>query len=350
MDNLFLDNQKISLNSKPFIIAEAGINHNGNINTALRMIEVAKEIGASAIKFQTFKATDFCGDKNQKITYFSNNRKYTENMLELFKRHEFTKSQWKDIKKKCDNEKIIFFSTPQNINNLKFLLNLGVKIIKIGSDDFVNHDLILSAKNTNLPVILSCGMASEKEIIETINLFDLVSNPLVLCLCTSEYPAKPNSLNLSRILKIKKLFPDLNIGYSDHSIGSSAAIVSLSYGARVFEKHFTLNNDFQGPDHWFSENPTSFQRYISDINNSFKMIGSSALNPSKNELTMQKLARRRILAKKNLKKNTTISKNNVSFKRAGKGLFINDFEKIKGKKVNISIKKNEPLLKKYIYG
>ena len=169
MKTIKIDNYKIGNNYPPFIIAEAGINHNGDVDKALKMIDIAKASGSTAIKFQTFKAEELVADPNLNYTYTSQGKQITESMLEMFKRHEFSKEQWLKIKQKCDQEKIIFLSSPSTKSDLELLIGMGIKAIKIGSDDFTNIPLIREYSTTGLPLILSCGMSDLMEIKETIN-------------------------------------------------------------------------------------------------------------------------------------------------------------------------------------
>ena len=342
MKKIKIKNKIISNNSEPFIIAEAGINHNGILKNALKMIDVAKKSGADAIKFQTFKAEEFVGDKRKTYTYFSKGKKITESMLNMFKRYELKDKDWLIIKKRCEKKKIIFFSTPQNYSDLKLLLKVGVPAIKVGSDDFTNLPLINEFKKTKLPIILSTGMADYKEIKKKINLFNK-NYPLIIMLCVSKYPASPTDLNLRRFETLKKKFPNIMLGFSDHTIGSEAACLAVGFGARVFEKHFTLSNKMSGPDHFFSEDPKSLAKWIISIKDAYKMLGSKILIPSKDELKMRIVARRSVVAAYDLKKNEKVNINMINFKRPGNGIKPKDLHKILGKKLNKDIKKNQQI-------
>ena len=170
INNCFLTNY-----GKPFIVAEAGINHNGELKRAFEMIKIAKESGVDAVKFQTYKTEEICDDKKQMFTYHSQGREVIESMFEVFKRYEFTRDEWIIIKQKCDNEDILFLSTPQNRSDLDLLIELGIPAIKVGSDDFNNLPLLEDYATTKLPMIVSCGMSDLAEVyqaLETIGTFD----------------------------------------------------------------------------------------------------------------------------------------------------------------------------------
>ena len=173
MSEIQIGNHVIGKEQEPFIVAEAGINHNGEIEKAFKMIELAKKVNASAVKFQTFKAEEFISNKEMTYTYQSQGKEITESMYELHKRHEFSPEEWKKIKKKCDEEKITFLSTAQNRNDLDLLLELDIPAIKIGSDDFTNIPLLKDYTTTGLPMIISCGMSNLAEIYETLYLLQI---------------------------------------------------------------------------------------------------------------------------------------------------------------------------------
>lgn len=344
-----IGNKAIKKNGEPFIIAEAGINHNGELEKAFAMIEVAKKCGADAVKFQTFKAEEFIADPKQKYTYKSQGKKITESMLKMFKRYEFSCGEWFAIKKKCDKEKIVFMSTPQNYSDLELLLKIGIPAIKVGSDDFTNTSLLKSYAKTKLPIILSCGMADFKEICSSLTAIGALSGyPTVLLLCTSQYPTPPQDVNILKMVTLRKEFPDLVLGYSDHTEGQVAAILAVSMGAVVFEKHFTLDHSLPGPDHWFSEDPDGLKKWITAINTSYSMLGKFELKPTIAEQKMRKIARRTIVVLNDLIKGDVLSSENIGLRRTEEGMSARQYETILGKKAKHSIHKGMTLHKEDI--
>lgn len=313
----------------PFIIAEVGINHNGELEKAYQMIEVAKNAGADCIKFQTFKADEFVGDPDQTYTYISRGKEITESMLEMFKRYEFKKNDWSLIKKKCDEVGIVFLSTPQNRSDLDILLEIGITAIKVGSDDFTNLPLLKSYAKTGLPMLVSCGMADFAEVyqaLETIGSLD--GYPTILFLCTSQYPAPAEDVNLNKLKTLSSAFPDLILGFSDHTQGTLAASVAVGLGARVFEKHFTLDNNLPGPDHWFSADPIELKEWVNSIKTAYKMLGNNIIRPTAAEKEMRMIARRSIVAIKNIQVNEELNLNNIGLKRPGTGLSAKFFDDV----------------------
>ena len=336
-----IGNKTISRTGDPYIIAEAGINHQGSLRKALKMVDVAKLCGADAIKFQTFNADEFIADKKITYTYFSKRKKICESMHAMFKRYQLKINDWKIIKNRCKKKKITFLSTAQNYTDLKILLKLNMQAIKVGSDDFTNIPLIQEYSKHKLPLILSCGMSNMIEIKRTLKI--VKKTKIILMLCTSQYPAPAKDLNLQRLKILQKEFKNVILGYSDHSIGNDAAIIAVALGAKCFEKQFTLNHDDEGPDHHFSANPIQFKSWCKSIKNTIEIIGNGVVKPSTEELKMIKLARRSAVASLNIKKGDKINDNNITFKRPGNGISPFDFYKIKNQIVKKNISKNSQI-------
>jgi len=341
---ILINDKEITRESSPFIIAEVGINHNGEIEKAFRMIEIAKEAGADCVKFQTFKAAEFVGDPNQMFTYKSKGEEVTESMLEMFKRYEFSDDVWKSIKKKCDDVGIIFMSTPQNRTDLDVLLELGIPAIKVGSDDFTNIPLLKDYTKTGLPLIVSMGMSDMADIYNSLSAIGTFEGyPTILMLCTSQYPTPPTDTNLLKLKTLSFAFPKLVLGFSDHSQGPLASSLAVALGATVFEKHFTLDHDLPGPDHWFSENPESLKTWITHIKTAYTMLGSEILRPTAKEMQMRILARRSIVILQDIKNGQVLSEQNIGLRRPGNGIPPVMFENIVGSVANQDLKKGKLL-------
>ena len=342
MSQIKLNNHIIAKGQPPFIISEVGVNHNGDVRNALKMIDIAKTAGVDAIKFQTFRAEEFVLDTHQMYTYKSQGKEITESMLEMFKRYELSKEDWIKIKKKCDDEKILFLSTPQNRTDLDLLLEIGITAIKVGSDDFTNLPLIKNYASTGLPLLLSCGMADQDEIHQSLNTVGALDGyPTILLLTTSQYPTPPEDTNLLRLKTLEKAFPNIPLGYSDHTQGSLASSLAVALGAIVFEKHFTLDHNMPGPDHWFSEDPAGLKEWVSAIKSSFLMLGSSLVKPSDKEMEMRNIARRSVVALQDIKEGEKFNKNNIDLRRPGNGLPPSIIEQIYDLKSVRKIKKGD---------
>lgn len=344
MTQIKIGDRLIGDNQPPLVILEAGINHNGELDKAYEMIRLAKQLGADAVKFQTFKAEEFVGDPNLMFTYRSQGREVTEPMLEMFHRYEFSREGWFSIKKKCDEEGILFLSTPQNRTDLNLLLEIGIPAIKVGSDDFTNLPLLRDYASAGLPMLVSCGMADLAEVhqaLEAVGTLD--GHPTVLLLCTSQYPTPPQDVNLLKLTTLSHAYPMAVMGFSDHSQGPLASSLALSLGARVFEKHFTLDHDLPGPDHWFSEDPAGAKEWIDSIRLSQMMMGSPLVRPTVAERGMRVLARRSIVALRDLEEGEILTGENIGLRRPGNGLPPQLFDQVTGRKATAKIIKGSLL-------
>jgi N,N'-diacetyllegionaminate synthase len=313
--------RRIGSRDPPYCIAEVGINHNGDLALAQRMIEAAKAAGADAVKFQTFKAQEFCGDPQQTFTYTSQGQPVTEPMLEMFQRCEFRTEAWRSIKAHCNAVGITFFSTPQNRGDLDLLLEIGVPAVKVGSDDFNNLPLLRDYAKSKLPMILSCGMSDLGEVHQALDAAGWFDGcPTALLLCTSQYPTPPEDVNILRLTTLQEAFPGLLVGFSDHTQGPQAAALAVALGARIFEKHFTLAHDLPGPDHWFSEDPEGLATWIAGIRNANTLLGSPFVRPTQAEKEMRLIARRSVVALRDISIGETLDKTNIGLRRPGDGL------------------------------
>lgn len=333
-----IGNKTIEKQGKPFIAAEAGINHNGSLAQALLLVEAAKEAGADAIKFQTFKAKEVISDPSITYTYTSQGKQVEESMLKMLERCELLREDWIAIKTHCDKIGITFFSSPQNVSDLEILLEVGVDVIKVGSDDFTNTPLLKSYSETGLPMILSIGMANLEEVktsLETVG----TGYPVILCLCTSQYPAKLSDININKLDTIIEAFPGVIPGFSDHSEGHIAAVMAVVKGAVFFEKHFTLDHELPGPDHWFSEDPESFKHYVKSIRDAYIALGSGEIKPTETEKEMRILARRSIVAIKEIQESETFTEENLAIRRPGNGIPPSMLKEVLGKKAAKKIEK-----------
>ncbi len=330
--------------SEPYIIAEVGINHNGNLSTALELIDVAKSSGADAVKFQTFKAEEFCGDPEQQFTYRSAGKEVTESMLSMFKRMELESDDWFKIKEYANNLEIEFFSTPQNYSDLQLLLPLGIQVIKVGSDDLTNLPLISSFAKTGLPIILSSGMADIAEVHRALDAAGwFAGREVAMLVCTSQYPTPTIDVNIQRVSTLRAAFPNLVVGLSDHSQGNEAAIMATALGAKIFEKHFTMNHDAEGPDHWFSLDPKELHAWVKAIRDSHTMLGSGLVAPTQKELKMRELARRSIVALSDINEGEVLGNSNIGLRRPGTGLAPEHLSHLLGRSSSKLIRKGETI-------
>ncbi len=331
--------------NKVYIIAEVGINHNGSLDLAKEMILKAKECGADCVKFQTFKAEEFVSDPNQTYTYQSQGKEVTESMLEMFKRYQFSPEQWKEIVAFCKENNIEFCSTAQNLSDLEFLCSItDLPFIKVGSDDLTNVAMLSKYAKYQKPMIISAGMAYASEIEDAVSAIRKTGNNDITVLhCVSSYPAAFEEVNLNKIPAIKNAF-GVKVGYSDHTMGSTAAVGAVCFGAKVIEKHFTLDKDLEGPDHWFSSDVAELKEYITAIRGIEQSIGVSTLVPTPKELEMRNIARRKIVVVRDIKSGERLKQEDIEFKRSElEGLHPKYVDFVVGRTLSCDKNKNETI-------
>jgi N-acetylneuraminate synthase/N,N'-diacetyllegionaminate synthase len=325
-----------------YIVVEIGINHNGDVDLAKKMINEARKCGVDAVKFQAFKAKEFVSDPSSAYTYRYQGKLVTESMLKMFRRYEFDATEWKEVFGYCKKKNTDFFVTPQNPSDLDFILSIAdVPAIKVGSDDLTNLELLEYYAKKNKPMIISAGMAYISEIEAAVNTVRSTgNNSLVVLHCVSSYPTDAEEVNLRKMLTIREAF-DVVVGYSDHTLGSAAALGAVVLGARIIEKHFTLDKNLPGPDHWFSANPDEMRELIDGIRFVEKALGSAVVEPTPKELEMRKIARRSIVAAKDIDRGDVIDRKMVTFKRPGTGLAPKYVNIIIGRRAKADIRRNE---------
>ena len=344
MKTIEINGKKIGEGYPPFIIAEAGINHNGDMELAKKMVLSAKDAGVDAVKFQTFYAKDFIQDRRLTYTYRSQGKEITEPIIDMFERSEFTARQWRELKEFCDSQGILFLSTPGNVSDLELLMSIGVQAVKVGSDDFVNIPLIRRYATENVPLLLSCGMATKEEIDLTLkNAGVYTDKELCLFLCTSEYPTPPEDVNIRKVLTLREKYPGLILGLSDHTVGSTAAVMAVAYGAKIFEKHFTLDHNLPGPDHWFSEEPEDLKKWVSDVRIAYQMLGSKDLQPTEKEMQIRNEYHRSITTSCDIEQGEVFTEQNLCMRRPGDGLSGSRWDDVIGKQAKHDIKANVQL-------
>lgn len=343
---IMIGDRAVGIDQAPFVVAEVGINHNGELVRALEMIHVAKDAGCDAVKFQTFKAHEFVNDPSQMFTYRSQGREVTESMLAMFQRYELPESAWSVIKAECEKAGIIFFSTPQNRSDLDILRKVGVPAIKVGSDDFTNLPLLKSYAQTGLPLILSTGMsdlAESHQALEAVGALD--GYPVILLACTSQYPTPPEDAHLARITTLRAAFPMVPIGFSDHTRGPQASSLAVALGAVFLEKHFTLDHDLPGPDHWFSEDPVGLKEWVTGIRTARAMLGSPLVRPTTVERGNKTEYQRRLVAACDIEVGDILTEQAITLRRVagGRGFPPNFLDYLLGRASPRAYRAGEPI-------
>ena len=309
-------------NNRTTIIAEAGVNHNGSIKLAKEMIDIAANSGADYVKFQTFKAEELVTKNAEKANYQKNLLEKNESQFEMLKKLELSKEEHYELKNHCNLRKINFLSTAFDIKSLKFLHKFGINLIKIPSGEITNLPYLTFIGGMKQPVIVSTGMSSMDEINSAINILineGTKKDQITVLHCNTEYPTPIKDVNLLAMLSIKNEF-NVNVGYSDHTLGIEIPIAAVALGAKVIEKHFTLDRSFEGPDHSASLDPNELKIMIEKIRNIEYSLGSGIKKPSNSEIKNIPIARRSIVAKTFIRKGEIFSKKNITTKRPGTGI------------------------------
>ncbi len=324
-----------------YFIAEIGVNHNGNINLAKKMIYEAKNSGANAVKFQTFKAENLVSRGTPKVDYQHNTTSPDESHFEMIKKLVLGKKDHIILKKYSESLGLDFLSTPYDLDSAKFLLDLDIKMFKTASADIVDFPLQNFIAKSLKPSIVSVGMASLGEIEDVINIYRNNKNSNIILLhCVSNYPCSDSSLNLKAIDTLSSAFMT-PVGFSDHSKGSIASTLSVVYNVKIIEKHFTLDKNLKGPDHKASSTPLEFKEIVQSVRRAEKMIGSGIKICQKEENQMAQISRKSIVAKKNINKNEPFSYENLTLKRPGTGIMSKHLPFFIGKQSSSNIQEDQ---------
>ena len=316
-----------------FIIAEAGVNHNGSIELAYKLIDVASVSGVNAVKFQTFKAENLVSKNAQKAEYQKQTTNPSESQFNMLKKLELDANAHKRLIDYCKKKDIIFLSTPFDHESIDLLDKLKLQIFKIPSGEITNLTYLRHIGSLNKKVILSTGMSDLKEIGDAIKILTnagtLKENITVLHANTM-YPTPMEDVNLRAMQTIQNKF-DVAVGYSDHTLGIEVDIAAVAMGATVIEKHFTIDKTMDGPDHKSSIDPEELKAMVSSIRNIEKALGSSIKKPSKSEKPNIIMARKSIVARKSIKKGELFTEKNITIKRPGIGISPMKWDTILGK-------------------
>jgi N,N'-diacetyllegionaminate synthase len=339
------------LTLKTFIIAEAGVNHNGDLDRALAMVDAAKAFGADAVKFQTFTTENVMTRSAEKAEY--QKRQTGEgSQFDMVKKLELDEAAHRAIVRRCDEIGIEFMSTAFDTGSHELLLGLGIKRIKIPSGEITNWPFIRDLLRADLPIILSTGMATMDEIDDTVAFIGRVraengfATPLQQCLtilhCTSNYPADFSDVNLRAMCSIAE-HCSMPVGYSDHTLGTAVSTAAVALGATIIEKHFTLDKNLPGPDHAASIEPDEFAAMVAQIRAVELAMGSPVKAPADAELGVRAVARRSITSARDLAAGTELASSDLVMMRPGTGISPRELETLIGRRLKVSVTQHTAL-------
>ena len=314
-----------------YIIAEAGVNHNGSFELACRLVDEAKKAGVDCIKFQTFKAEKLVSHSAQKAEY-QKRETGDSSQQDMLKQLELSFDEFLQLKDYCDKVGIAFLSTPFDFDSLAFLNTIDMPFWKIPSGEITNYPYLVALAKTGKPIVMSTGMCTLQEIGEAVSVLkENGAGEIKLLHCNTEYPTPFEDVNLTAMEDIRKTF-GVEVGYSDHTKGIEIPIAAAALGATVIEKHFTLDKNMEGPDHKASLEPHELKDMVCAIRNIEKALGDGVKRPSKSEEKNKPIARKRIVAQQPIKKGEIFTADNLTVKRPGEGINPMQWEKVLGTK------------------
>lgn len=328
-----------------YIIAEAGVNHNGSLELALKLCDAAKEAGADAVKFQTWKTEKIVCRNTDTADYQARNTgNTTETQFDMLKKLELTHQDFHAIQSHCREIGIDFLTTPDEEDSLRFIVeDLHLPLIKIGSGEVTNLHYLKQIASYRLPVILSTGMSTLAQVATAYDTLISAGAPEVILLhCTTNYPCPMDEVNLRSMITLRDAM-HCNVGYSDHTLGTEIPVAAVAMGAKVIEKHFTLDCTMPGPDHRASLEPAELKRMVSEIRNVEKALGDGIKRPNRSEIEISKVVRKSIVAKRPIRKGELFSDENLTVKRAGSGLSASAWDMVIGLRADADYHEDEPI-------
>ncbi|MCR4943546.1 MAG: N-acetylneuraminate synthase [Clostridium sp.] len=338
MDKVKIGNKYIGKNEKVYIVAELGVNHNGDMNIVKELIDKASEAGVDAIKFQKFKTESLVTKDSPKAKYQEVTTDASESQFDMLKRLELNEENLKELYAYAKSKNIEAFATPFDDASVDFLYDLGIKAYKVGSGDITNIPMLKRIAKTGLPIILSTGMSTLGEIEEALEAIRSQGNDdVVLMHCTSNYPSDENDVNLKAMNTMMQAF-QLPTGYSDHTMGTAVSVAAVARGAVIIEKHFTLDRSMPGPDHMSSLEPEELKQLVQQIRAVEKALGSPIKKPNKSEYEVKNVAQKSIVSACDIKKGEIISEEMLTCKRPSSGIKPKYFELVVGRVAKKDIK------------
>lgn len=328
-----------------YIIAEAGVNHNGQLDLALKLCDAAKKAGVDCVKFQTWQTEKIVTRKAEKATYQSENTNDAEeSQFDMLKKLELSYEDFRLVQEHCNKIGIDFLSTPDEEYSLAFLMNeLHLPLIKIGSGEVTNIPYLRQMASYHKPIILSTGMATLAQVAMAYDTLIAAGAPMVSLLhCTTNYPCPKNEVNLRAMQTMKEAFK-CTVGYSDHTMGTEIPIAAVAMGAEIIEKHFTLDRSMDGPDHKASLEPHELKYMVDCIRNIEVALGDGIKRPNPSEVEISKVVLKSIVAKVPVNKGETLTANNMTIKRAGSGIPAAHWDMIVGTKALHDYDIDEPI-------
>jgi len=348
MNEIKLGNLLINDSSEVFIIAEAGVNHNGNLDLAKQLVDKAKQAGVNAVKFQSFSTEELVSKDANKADYQMRTTGKGESQYEMLKKLELSFNEQRELKNYCDSMGILFLSTPFEKKSLDFLTSIDIDAFKVSSTDTNNVLFLKQVAEKGKPIILSTGMSTLADVEKAVNVIRSTGNNQVVILhCTANYPAPPEECNINAIHTLKDAFKTW-VGYSDHTEGVGISPYTVPLGAKVIEKHFTLDKEMEGPDHKASLNPEELKQFVKQIRYVEKALGNGIKRLMSSERSTKKSLQKNLVVNKDLSSGDILTEDTLIAKRTNEGVSAEYFDLFIGKKVKTDLMKNTPLHIEYL--
>jgi len=327
--------------NKVFIIAEAGVNHNGDWEIAKKLVDAAVEAGADAVKFQTFKAEKLVCKNAEKADYQKETTDKAESQFEMLKKLELTEDMHQMLLEYCKEKEILFLSTPFDVDSVDYLIGMGMEIMKIPSGEITNYPYLRKVAQTGKKVIMSTGMSNLQEVRDAVAVLkEYGGKDIAVLHCNTEYPTPFTDVNLKAMITLRDEL-EIEVGYSDHTPGIEIPIAAAAMGAEIIEKHFTLDKTMEGPDHKASLEPDELKAMVAAIRNVEAALGSGVKMPSASEQKNTAIARKSIVAKCDIEKGQIFTEDNLTIKRPGTGISPMRWNEIIGTEAQRSYKEDE---------
>lgn len=326
---LIIAGRRIATDERPFVIAEAGVNHNGDPELAERLIDAAADAHADAVKFQTFHA-DALAIVGSPLAEYQRSMHQGRDQRQMLADLELPPQVWRLLRDHAERRRLLFLSTPFDEASLDMLVDLEVPAIKIGSGDLTNLPLARRAAATNLPLLISTGMATEDEVGQVLEAVDRTRVGLLHC--TSAYPAPVDDANVRAIATLRQAF-GVEVGYSDHTLGGVSAVAAVAVGASLVEKHLTLSRDMSGPDHSASMEPDEFGRFVADLRSAWVSLGDGVKVPRRSEREIKVVARRSLVTRRLLTAGTALTAGDLTAMRPGTGISPLEIDRLVGRRI-----------------
>jgi N,N'-diacetyllegionaminate synthase len=343
VQNLDIGGRRIGAGEPCFVAVEIGLNHNGELDLAHRLIDAAADGGADGVKFQTYRTEDFVTDRDVTYEYVSAGENVVETQYDMFKRYELPEDAWPQLRDHCASRGVVFFSTPTGSDTLAQLVRLGVPLLKNGSDYLVHLPLIREMARSGIPTVLSAGMSTLDEIRAAVDAFrGAGGSKLILLHCTSSYPAPAEDVHLRKIPVLQEMF-DCPVGFSDHTDGVVAALGAVALGGCFLEKHFTLDKNLPGPDHRFSADPDELHGLVAAVRTLEQSLGDSRIGPAPSERVGRRDYRLSCVAAHDLGAGNVLTEEDVAYRRPGNGVSPAAVGALLGRRLRVDVPAGRPL-------